>query len=70
VSFGDILSFLVRRQNVAKNKVAFEGQKGEFLEAVFLLCDVRASTGMPTRHDDASFTISLPDSINTIIVMP
>jgi len=28
VLFGDTLSFLVRRQNVAKTKAAFEAQKG------------------------------------------
>jgi len=35
VPFGDILSFLVRRQFVAKTKGAFEGQRGEFLGSTF-----------------------------------
>jgi len=35
VLFGDTLSFLVRRQNVAKTKGAFEGQRGEFLGRIF-----------------------------------
>jgi hypothetical protein len=38
VLFGDTLSFLVRRQNVAKTKGAFEGQRGEFLGRIFTSC--------------------------------
>jgi len=38
VLFGDTLSFLVRRQNVAKTKGAFEGQREEFLGSTFTSC--------------------------------
>jgi len=37
VLFGDTLSFLVRRQNVAKTKGAFEGQGGAFRKDFYLL---------------------------------